>query len=120
MAIHVGETDPASRCTPRTEKSPENDAAVASEEHDEAPVLGGRRDAFAEPLRRELEDEWQDDEPRGAVGVRLLAPYPERVRGAPLSEFAAHLWFLRNGKLLRNENFRDPEEAARAVGLSRV
>ena len=45
--IHAGETDPPSRCLPRAGKGPEDDAAVASEDHDEAPILGSRRDAFA-------------------------------------------------------------------------
>jgi hypothetical protein len=40
--------------------------------------------------------------------------------GAPLAEFAAHVWTLKNGMLLRNEPFRDREQAARAVGLSRL
>jgi hypothetical protein len=47
MAIHVSETNPAPGRSPRTQKSSEDDAAVASEKHDEAPILGGRRDAFA-------------------------------------------------------------------------
>jgi ketosteroid isomerase-like protein len=71
-------------------------------------------------------EEWRVDVHRTAVAPdgRVLIEMTMHARGkgsgAPLSEFAAHLWFLRNGKLLRNENFRDPEEAARAVGLSRV
>jgi hypothetical protein len=38
--------------------------------------------------------------------------------GAVISELTGHVWTVREGKLLRNQPFRDPEQALRAVGLS--
>ena len=40
-----------------------------------------------------------------------------RESGAPMAVFAAHIWTLRNGKLLRNEPFRDRGPAMEAAGL---
>jgi len=35
----------------------------------------------------------------------------------PLAECTAHIWTLADGKLLRNERFREPEQALRELGL---
>jgi uncharacterized protein len=40
--------------------------------------------------------------------------------GAGISELTGHVWTLRQGKLLRNQPFRDPEQALRAAGLARL
>jgi ketosteroid isomerase-like protein len=41
-----------------------------------------------------------------------------RESGVTLSEFTGHVWTLRNGKLVRNQPFRDAQQALRAAGLS--
>jgi uncharacterized protein len=40
--------------------------------------------------------------------------------GAGISELTGHVWTLRQGKLLRNQPFRDPEQALRTAGLARL
>jgi hypothetical protein len=37
--------------------------------------------------------------------------------GAGLSELTAHVWTLRDGRLLRNQPFREPDRALRELGL---
>ncbi len=37
--------------------------------------------------------------------------------GVPLAECTAHIWTLADGRLLRNEPFREPEQALRELGL---
>jgi hypothetical protein len=41
-----------------------------------------------------------------------------RESAVTLSEFIGHVWTLRDRKLLRNEPFREAEQALRAAGLS--
>jgi ketosteroid isomerase-like protein len=38
--------------------------------------------------------------------------------GAALANFAAHIWTIKDGKLLRNELYRDRAEAERAAGIT--
>ena len=83
-----------------------------------------------EGIRRYFDDitsaweEWRVDihgtglAPDGRVVIEMTMHALGKGSGAPLAEFAAHIWTLRNGKLLRNEPFREPEQAARAAGLS--
>jgi ketosteroid isomerase-like protein len=56
--------------------------------------------------------------PDGRVVIEMTMHARGRGSGAPLSEFAAHIWTLRDGKLLRNQVFREPDQAIRAAGLS--
>jgi ketosteroid isomerase-like protein len=71
-------------------------------------------------------EEWRVDlhrtavAPDGRVIIEMTMYARGKGSGAPLAEFAAHVWTLRNGKLLRNEPFRDREQAEREVGLSRL
>jgi hypothetical protein len=37
--------------------------------------------------------------------------------GASVAERTAHIWTLTDGKLRRNEPYREPDEALRALGL---
>ena len=56
--------------------------------------------------------------PDGRVVIEMTMHARGRESGASLSVFAGHVWTLRNGKLLRNQPFREPEQAPRAAGLS--
>jgi ketosteroid isomerase-like protein len=55
--------------------------------------------------------------PDGRVEIEMTMRARGRESGAPIVAFAAHIWTLRNGKLLRNEPFREREPAVRAAGL---
>jgi ketosteroid isomerase-like protein len=54
----------------------------------------------------------------GRVAIVMTMHVRGRESGAALSEYAAHVWTVGEGKLLRNELYRDPDEALRAVGAS--
>ena len=56
--------------------------------------------------------------PDGRVIIEMTMHALGKGSGAPLAEFAAHVWTLRDGKLLGNEPYRDREQAERAIGLS--
>jgi ketosteroid isomerase-like protein len=95
-------------------------------------AVDGRPYVGHEGIRRYFDDitsaweEWRVDihrtalAPDGRVVIEMTMYARGKGSGAPLAEFAAHIWTLRNGKLLRNEPFREPKEAARATGLSRL
>ena len=80
-------------------------------------------------IRRYLEDvasawdEWRVEVDRIAEGPdgRVLIVMTMHARGkgsgVPLAECTAHIWTLGDGKLLRNERFREPERALRELGL---
>jgi ketosteroid isomerase-like protein len=90
-------------------------------------AVDGRAYVGHEGIRRYFDDissaweEWRVDVHRtamaseGRVIIEMTMHARGRESGMPLSEFAAHIWTLRDGKLLRNELFRDPGQAARAV-----
>jgi ketosteroid isomerase-like protein len=92
-------------------------------------AVDGRAYVGHEGIRRYFDDitsaweEWRVDvhgtavAPDGRVVIEMTMHARGKGSGAPLAEFAAHVWTLRNGRLLRNEPFRDRHEAARAVGL---
>ena len=71
-------------------------------------------------------EEWRVDihgtavAPDGRVIIEMTMRALGKGSGAPLTEFAAHVWTLRDEKLLRNEPFRDREQAERAAGLSQL
>jgi ketosteroid isomerase-like protein len=56
--------------------------------------------------------------PDGRVVIEMTMHARGRESGAPIAVFAAHVWTLKDGRLLRNQPFREPEQALRAVGLS--
>jgi ketosteroid isomerase-like protein len=68
-------------------------------------------------------DEWRVEvhrvtgAPDGRVVIEMTMHARGRQSGATLSEFTGHVWTLRNGKLLRNQPFRRPEEVRRAAGV---
>jgi hypothetical protein len=57
-----------------------------------------------------------DSEVEFRVEIEMTTHARGRESGAPIAAFAAHSWTLRNGKLLRNEPFRELEPAVRAAG----
>lgn len=69
-------------------------------------------------------DEWTvevhrtADLPDGRVVIEMTMHARGRESGLPIAVFAAHVWTLKDGKLLRNQPFREPEQALREAGLS--
>jgi ketosteroid isomerase-like protein len=68
--------------------------------------------------------EWNVDVERvaeaadGRVVIVMTMHARGKWSGAELAERAAHVWTVRDGRLLRNELYREPEEALRALGLT--
>jgi ketosteroid isomerase-like protein len=60
---------------------------------------------------------WTAPVPDGRIIIEMTMVARGKGSGAPLSNFAAHIWTLKDGRLLRNEPYRDREEAERAAGL---
>jgi len=56
--------------------------------------------------------------PDGRVAIVMTMHMRGKGSGTPLSEHTGHIWTLRRGKLLRNQPFRDPEQALREIGQS--
>jgi ketosteroid isomerase-like protein len=94
-------------------------------------VLGvsGRAYRGHEGIRQYFDDvasawrEWRVDvhrvaaAPDGRVAIVMTMHMRGRESGAALSERTGHVWTLRDGRLLRNEPYREPEQALRAVGV---
>jgi ketosteroid isomerase-like protein len=82
---------------------------------------GGIRQYFSDIVSAweewRVEIHWVAPAPDGRVVIEMTMHARGRGSGAPLTEFAAHIWTLEDGRLLRNEPFRDPEQALRAAGL---
>jgi uncharacterized protein len=55
--------------------------------------------------------------PDDRVAIVMTMHARGKESGAGISELTGHVWTLRQGKLLRNQPFRDPEQALRAAGL---
>jgi len=55
--------------------------------------------------------------PDGRVVIVMTMHMRGKGSGATLSERTGHVWTLKDGKLLRNQPFREPEEALRYAGL---
>jgi ketosteroid isomerase-like protein len=53
----------------------------------------------------------------GRVAIVLSMHVRGKESGAILSERTDHIWTLRDGRLLRNETFREPGEALRELGI---
>jgi uncharacterized protein len=68
--------------------------------------------------------EWSVDVERvaegadGRVAIVMTMHARGKGSGAALAERTAHVWTVRDGRLLRNELYREPDEALRALGLS--
>jgi ketosteroid isomerase-like protein len=106
--------------------------AVCHPEIEFLSVLGisGRAYVGHEGIRQYFEDvssaweEWTVDVhgltagPDGRVAIEMTMHVRGLGSGAALSEFAGHVWTVRNGKLLRNELHREPGEALAAVGAA--
>jgi len=54
----------------------------------------------------------------GRVAIVMTMHARGKGSGASLAERTAHIWTLRDGRLLCNEPYREPEQALRALGLS--
>jgi ketosteroid isomerase-like protein len=69
-------------------------------------------------------DEWRVEVHRvapaadGRVVIVMTMHMRGKESGAPLSQRTGHVWTLKDGKLLRNQPFRDPDDALREVGVS--
>ena len=98
-------------------------------EFDSVLGISGRVYTGHDGIRRYLEDvasawdEWRVEVDRITEGSdgRVLIVMTMHARGkgsgVPLAECTAHIWTLADGKLLRNERFREPEQALRELGL---
>jgi ketosteroid isomerase-like protein len=109
------------------------DAAVAvcDSEIEFLSMLGitGHRYVGHDGIRQYFEDvssaweEWRVEvhrvaaAPDGRVVIVMTMHVRGRESGAALSEYAAHVWTVGDGKLLRNELYRDPKQALRDVGV---
>jgi ketosteroid isomerase-like protein len=81
-------------------------------------------------MRRYFEDiasaweEWRvevhrvAEAPDGRVAIVMTMHMRGKGSGAALSERTGHIWTLRDSKLLRNQPFREPEQALREIGMS--
>jgi ketosteroid isomerase-like protein len=69
-------------------------------------------------------DEWRVEvhrvatAPDGRVAIVMTMHCRGRESGTALAERTGHIWTLRNGRLWRNEPYREAEEALRKLGLS--
>jgi ketosteroid isomerase-like protein len=69
-------------------------------------------------------DEWRVEvhrvatAPDGRVAIVMTMHCRGRESGTALAERTGHIWMLRNGRLWRNEPYREAEEALRKLGLS--
>jgi ketosteroid isomerase-like protein len=92
--------------------------------------IGGRSYRGHDGIREYFRDiesawaEWAVEVERVAEGAdgRVAIVMTMRARGKEsgleLAERTAHVWTVRDGRLLRNELYREPEEALRELGLS--
>ncbi len=55
--------------------------------------------------------------PDGRVAIVMSMRVRGKESGAILSERTDHVWTLKDGRLLRNQPFREPGEALRELGL---
>jgi ketosteroid isomerase-like protein len=53
----------------------------------------------------------------GRVAIVMTMHVRGKESGAGLSEQTGHVWTLRDGKLLRNDPYREPDDALREVGV---
>jgi uncharacterized protein len=133
VAMGPGNDEPVRRFADAISRS-DLDAALAicDPEIEFLSMLGisGRRYLGHEGIRQYFDDvasawgEWRVEVHRvaaaqdGRVAIVMTMHVRGRESGAALSEYAAHVWTVENGKLVRNELYRDPEEALRTVGAT--
>ena len=114
--------------------SGDSDAAVAlcHPEVEFYSVLGisGRAYLGHDGIRQYFDDvasawrEWRVEVERitegadGRVAIVMKMHASGKGSGATLAERTAHIWTLADGKLLRNEPYREPEQALRDLGLT--
>ena len=55
--------------------------------------------------------------PDGRVLIEMTMHTRGKESGAVWAEGTAHIWTLRDGRLLRNQPYRRPEEALRELGM---
>lgn len=92
-------------------------------------AVSGRRYVGHSGIREYFEDihsawsEWRVEVHRivagadGRVAIVMSMHVRGKESGAILSERTDHIWTIRDGKLLRNEPFREPGEALRELGI---
>ena len=128
----TGNEEPARRFAEAITRG-DTEAAVAvchpEIEFDSVLGISGRLYFGHEGIRRYLEDvasvwdEWRVEVERiteasdGRVLVVMTMHARGKGSGVSLAERTAHVWTLGDGKLLRNEHFREPEQARRELGL---
>jgi ketosteroid isomerase-like protein len=115
-----------------TNADPEAAVAVSDPEIEFLSVLAvsGRAYHGHDGIRQYFEDvasawaEWRVEvhriaaAPDGRVVIVMTMHFRGKESGAALSDSTAHVWTFRDGKLLRNQPYRDHEQALRAVGAS--
>jgi ketosteroid isomerase-like protein len=91
--------------------------------------IGGRAYTGHTGIRQYLDDvesawaQWSVEVDRiteagdGRVAIVMTMHARGKGSGASLHERTAHIWTLRDGRLLRNQPFREPHEALQALGL---
>jgi ketosteroid isomerase-like protein len=91
--------------------------------------IGGRSYLGHDGIREYFEDienawaEWRVDVERveeatdGRVAIVMTMHARGKGSGAELADRTAHAWTVRDGRLFRNELYREPEEALRELGL---
>jgi ketosteroid isomerase-like protein len=65
-----------------------------------------------------VEVEHVEEGPDGRVAIVMTMHARGKESGASLAERTAHIWTLSDGKLARNEPYREPEQALRDLGLT--
>jgi ketosteroid isomerase-like protein len=55
--------------------------------------------------------------PDGRVAIVMSMHVRGKESGATLSERTDHIWTLKDGRLLRNESYREPDAALRELGI---
>jgi ketosteroid isomerase-like protein len=92
-------------------------------------LTGGRYHGHAGIQRYfdDVESAWEDwkvdveqtvEGPDGRVAIVMTMHARGKGSGVMLAERTAHIWTLRDGKLVRNQLFRDPEGALRELGVA--
>jgi ketosteroid isomerase-like protein len=126
-------TEPVRRFADAIDRSDVDDALVVCDPDIEfLSVLGitGRRYIGHQGIRQYFDDvssawqRWGIEVHRVAAGedrrvaIEMTMHVRGRESGAALSEFAGHVWTIRNGKLARNELYREPGQALGVVGAA--